>query len=91
MDISYDLPRVSRFLSARHLQTKRLFADDNCIQYALPDLSSIEYIISIMIYTFWNTVLVDGYLNSIQTKLRLSFLPQNLPTNYLKYFFSTVS
>lgn len=47
--------------------------------------------ISIMIYTFWNSGLVDGYLNSIQTKLRLSFLPQNQATNYLKYFFSIVS
>lgn len=79
MDISYDLPRVSRFLFARHLQTKQLFADDNCIQYALPDLSSIENIISIMIYTFWNTVLVDGYLNSIQTKLFTTKSTYELP------------
>lgn len=47
--------------------------------------------ISVMIYTFWNSGLVDGYLNSIQTKKRLYFLPQNLAMNYPKYFFSIVS
>lgn len=40
-----------------------------------------------MICTFWISGLVDGYLNLIQTKLRLSFSPQNQATNYPKYFF----
>lgn len=44
--------------------------------------------ISVMIYKFWNSGLVAGYFNSIQTKQRLYFLPQNLAMNYPKYFFS---